>query len=126
MDKFGHYYAWFLLVATGLPALVRLASPAQFAGLTGERLKDLRKRNRHRLLGWISFAGSFVLVPVYFFYSRQRWLVVAFLIGIITGVEMVMNARDPEQGSLVRQSRLFGIVYVLCAIFTYFYVLYRR
>jgi len=126
LDKFGRYYAWFLLVATGLPAIVRLAAPAQFAMMTGERLSDARKRNRYRILGWVSFAGSFVLVPVYLFYSQQRWLIVAFLIGIVTGVEMIMNARDPERDSLVRQSRMFGIAYVLCAIFTYFYVLYRR
>ena len=126
MDKFGRYYAWFLLVATALPAIVRLASPRQFAIMTGQRIADAKKRNRHRLLGWVSLVGSFVLVPIYFFYSQQRWLVVAFLIGIITGVEMIVNARDPEQDSLVRQSRLFGVVYIACAVFTYFYVLYRH
>jgi hypothetical protein len=126
LDKFGRFYAWFLLVATGLPALVRLAAPAQFAIMTAERLTDARKRNRHRILGWVSFAGSFVLVPVYLFYSHARWLVVAFLIGIITGVEMVVNARRPDRDGLITQSRLFGVAYVLCAIFTYYYVLYRR
>lgn len=126
MDKFGRYYAWFLLIATGLPALVRLAAPAQFAVMTAQRLNDARKQRRYRVLGWISFAGSFVLIPVYLFYSQQRWLVVAFLIGIITGVEMIVNARHPEQERLTSQSRLFGIVYILCAVFTYFYVLYRR
>jgi hypothetical protein len=126
LDKFGRYYAWFLLVATALPAVVRLASPRQFAMMTSQRISDAKNRNRHRLLGWISLVGSFVLVPIYFFYSQQRWLVVAFLIGIITGVEMIVNARDPEPDSLARQSRMFGVVYIVCAIFTYFYVLYRR
>lgn len=126
MDKFGRYYAWFLLIATGLPALVRLAAPAQFAVMTAQRLGDARKQHRYRVLGWISFAGSFVLVPVYLFYSQQRWLVVAFIIGIITGVEMIVNARYPEQDRLASQSRWFGVAYVLCAIFTYFFVLYRR
>ena len=126
MDKFGRYYAWFLLIATGLPALVRLAAPAQFAIMTSQRLATDRKRRHYRILGWISFFGSFVLVPVYLFYSQQRWLIVAFLIGIITGVEMVMNARNPDSNALVRQSRMFGVAYVLCAVFTYFYVLYQR
>ena len=126
MDKFGRYYAWFLLIATALPAIVRLASPRQFAIMTGQRIADAKKLNRHRLLGWVSLAGSFVLVPIYIFYSQQRWLVVAFLIGIITGIEMIVNARDPEQDSLIRQSRAFGVLYIACAIFTYFYVLYRR
>ena len=126
MDKFGRYYAWFLLIATALPALVRLASPRQFAVMTAGRISDDKKRKRHRMLGWISLLGSFVLIPIYVFYSQQRWLVVAFLIGVITGIEMIVNARDPEPDSLARQSRAFGVIYILCAVFTYFYVLYRR
>ena len=126
MDKFGRYYAWFLMVATALPAVVRLASPRQFAIMTGERIADEKKRKRHRMLGWISLAGSLVLIPVYVFYSQQRWLVVAFIIGIITGIEMIVNVEHPEQDSLMRQNRIFGAAYILCAAFTYFYVLYRR
>lgn len=126
MDKFGRYYAWFLLVATLLPAVVRLAVPARFAEMTSEKIADAKKRGRHRMLGWISLAGSFVLVPVYFFYSQQRWMIVAFLIGIITGTEMIVNARRPEQESIHRQSILFGWVYIACCVFTYFFVLYRR
>ena len=126
MDKFGRYYAWFLLIATGLPALVRMAAPRQFAIMTAERLGDDKKRRRHRMLGWISLAGSFALIPVWIFYSKQRWLVVAFIIGIITGIEMITNGNHPEQDSLVRQSRLFGAMYVACAVFTYVYVLYLR
>ena len=126
MDKFGRYYAWFLLVATALPAIVRLASPRQFAIMTAERIAGDKKRKRYRMLGWISLLGSVVLVPVYLFYSQQRWLVVAFIIGIITGVEMIANTNQPDQDSLMRQNRMFGVVYILTAIFTYFYVLYRR
>ena len=94
--------------------------------MTAGRIADEKKRGRHRLLGWISLAGSLVLIPVYSFYSQQRWLVVAFLIGIITGWEMIANAKHPDQDSLMRQSRLFGVVYIVCAIFTYFFVLYRH
>lgn len=126
MDKFGRYYAWFLLVATALPAIIRLASPSQFAIMTSERIADEKKRKRHRMLGWISLAGSLVLVPIYAFYSQQRWLVVAFIIGVLTGIEMLANANRPEPESLMRQSRIFGAAYIACAIFTYFFVLYRR
>jgi dipeptide/tripeptide permease len=126
LDKFGRYYAWFLLVATGLPAIVRMAAPRQFAVMTAERISDEKKRKRHRMLGWISLVGSLALIPVYFFYSQQRWLVVAFLIGIITGVEMITNANRPERESLITQNRIFGAAYVVCAIFTYWFVLYRR
>jgi phosphatidylserine synthase len=126
LDKFGRYYAWFLLVATALPAIVRLSVPARFAEMTSERIADAKKRGRHRMLGWISVLGSFVLVPVYYFYSQQRWMIVAFVIGIITGFEMLANARSPEQESIRRQSIAFGVVYVVCCVFTYFFVLYRR
>lgn len=126
MANFGRYYAWFLLVATALPALVRLAVPARFAEMTSEKIADVKKRNRHRLLGWISIVGSLVLVPIYIFYSQQRWIIVAFLIGVITGFEMLANARNPEQESIRRQSIAFGVVYVVCCVFTYFFVLYRR
>ena len=71
-------------------------------------------------------AGSLVLIPVYVFYSQQRWLVVAFIIGVITGVEMITNANRPEHDSLTRQNLVFGAAYVVCAVFTFFFVLYKR
>lgn len=123
MDKFGRYYSWFLLAATALPALVRLAQPRQFAALTSERIADDRKRARHRLWGWISLLGSALLMPVYFFYSHQRWLLVAFLIGVLTGVEMIRNSAAPEPESLTRQNRLFGVGYAACALLTYFFLI---
>jgi hypothetical protein len=125
LDKFARWYAWFLLVATALPAIVRLASPRQLALVTSQRLATGSRRTRHRQLGWLSLVGSLVLVPVYLFYSRQRWLVVAFFIGVLTGVEMLRNSASPGEESLVRQNRLFGVVYAACAVITYF-VLIRK
>ena len=123
MDKFARWYAWFLLVATALPAIVRLASPRQLAFVTSQRLTTDQKRSRHRLLGWISMLGSLVLVPIYIFYSRQRWLVIAFFIGVLTGVEMLRNSASPAEESLVRQNRLFGVVYAVCAVATYLFLI---
>ncbi len=123
MDKFGRYYSWFLLVATALPALVRLARPRQFAELTSEKIIVEPKRSRHRLWGWISLVGSAVLVPVYLFYSHRRWLLVAFAIGVLTGVEMIRNSASPQTESLTRQNRLFGVAYAACALLTYFFLI---
>jgi hypothetical protein len=39
---------------------------------------------------------------------------------------MIANTKTPDQDSLMRQNRMFGAVYILTAVFTYFYVLYRR
>jgi archaellum biogenesis protein FlaJ (TadC family) len=123
LDKFNHYYSWFLLIATALPAIVRLAGPRQFAAVTSERIADDKKRARHRMWGWVSIVGSAVLVPVYLFYSQRAWIVVAFIIGIITGVEMLGNAARPDEQSLTRQNRIFGMVYGACAVFTYFFAI---
>ncbi len=123
MDKFGRYYSWFLLVATALPALVRLASAKNFAQLTSEKISDEKKRSRHRMWGWVSLLGSFVLIPVYFLWSQQRWMIVAFFIGILTGIEMIGNAKSPQAESLTRQNRCFGVAYAVASIATWFFLI---
>lgn len=123
MDKFARYYAWFLLFATALPAAVRLTQAEKLAHLTSARLGDSRMRTRHRMWGWISLVGSFTLLPAYFFYSRQRWMIVALFIGILTGVEMIGNANAPEEHSLARQNRYFGVGYAIAAAATWFFLI---
>lgn len=123
MDKFARYYSWFLLVATALPAAVRLGQAKKFARLTSEKIAEQGQRARHRMWGWISLLGSFVLIPVYFIYSRQRWMIVAFFIGIITGIEMIGNAQSPHEDSLTRQNRYFGVAYALAAAATWFFLI---
>lgn len=123
MDKFARYYSWFLLIATGLPAVMRLTQAKNFAQLTSERIRDEKKRARHRMWGWVSLLGSGVLIPVYFLYSRQRWMIVAFFIGILTGAEMIGNARSPEQESLTRQNLYFGFAYAVAAAATWFFLI---
>jgi len=125
LDKFGRYYSWFLLVATVLPALVRLARPRQFARVTSERITADSRRARHRLWGWVSLLGSAALLPVYLYYSHRRWLLVAFLVGVLTGVEMIRNSASPGADSLTRQNRLFGAAYAVCALLTYFFLIRR-
>lgn len=116
MDKFGRWYIWFLLFVTALPALLRLLQTRRVAEMVSERMQDLKKRSRSRLFGIASVAGAFVLLPVYFLYSRQAWLIIAFVVGILTGVEMIGNAARPEPESLVRQNRIFGWLYALTAV----------
>ncbi len=123
MDKFSRYYSWFLLVATALPALVRLGSAGSLAHLTSEKIADQRKRARHLMWGWISLVGSFILIPAYLFYSQQRWMIVAFFIGILTGIEMIGNAKSPQEDSLTRQNRYFGVAYAVAAAATWFFLL---
>jgi hypothetical protein len=123
LDKFARYYAWFLLIATALPAAVRLTQADKLAQLTSRRIADERMRARHRMWGWISLVGSFILLPAYFFYSRQRWMIVALFIGVLTGVEMIGNTNSPEEGSLARQNRFFGVGYAVAAAATWFFLI---
>lgn len=123
MDKFARYYSWFLLIATLLPALIRLAQPRNFAQITSARISDDKARARHRMWGWISLLGSAVLIPVYFLYSQQRWMIVAFFIGILTGIEMIGNAKAPEEHSLTKQNRYFGVGYLAAAAATWFFLI---
>ena len=115
MDKFARYYVWFLLFISAAPALLRLAQTRQVAELVSERMQDAKRRARSRKMGLWSGVGSAVLLPVYLFYSHQAWLLMAFVVGVLTGVEMVGNARSPEPASLARQNRIFGWLYAATA-----------
>ncbi len=115
MDKFGRYYAWFLLFVTAVPALLRLLQTRPVAELVSERMQDQKRRSRSRVVGWWSVAGSLILLPVYVFYSHRAWILLALIVGVLTGAEMVGNSRQPDAESLVRQNRIFGLMYALTA-----------
>ncbi len=125
MDKFGRYYAWFLLLVTALPALMRLLQTRQVAELVSVRLQDDQKRARSRKIGMVSAAASLVLIPVYFLYSRQAWIAMAFVVGVLTGVEMVGNAARPDPASLTRQNRIFGALYAIVAVAIAAWIVHR-
>ena len=125
MDKFAKFYGWFVLIATGLPAAIRLITPRAMAEITSAKISDERKRRRHRMWGWISLASSVGFIPIYFFLWRQPWVVIAIVIGMLTGIEMVRNADSPTPDSLTRQNILFGAVYAVTCVVTYF-ILIRK
>ena len=120
MDKFSRYYGWFVLIATGLPALVRLASPRSMAEMTNEKMVIPEKRRRHRMWGWVSFWSSLGFIPIYIFLWKQNWVLIAVVIGVLTGLEMVRNAASFEIESLTTQNRIFGAIYALACVATYF------
>ncbi len=116
MDKFGRYYAWFLLFVTAVPALLRLLQTQRVAELVNERMQDLKRRSRARMAGLGSVGGSLVLLPVYFLWSRQAWLVIASVVGVVTGVEMIGNAARSDMPGLIAQNRVFGWLYAATAV----------
>lgn len=124
MDKFSRYYAYFLLFATIVPAVMRLFQNKSLAEITNERMQKEKSRTRYRWMGWISILISVGMFVAYFAVWRHtRWLVLAAVIGIVSGAEMIGNANSPEKPSLERQNVMFGVVYVFVAIATYFFLL---
>jgi phosphatidylserine synthase len=112
-----HYYAYFLLFVTVLPALMRLAMPQRVAVLTNERMAAPRTRSRYFKIGLGSAAISVVVGILYLVLWRQQaWLVLAAAIGLVSGVEMVGNTKWFEPSSLKSQNIVFGVLYAAAAV----------
>jgi hypothetical protein len=110
LDKLAKFYAWFLLVTTVLPALLRLALPDRVADITLVRFKKPGGQKRYRVL------------PLFFlFYPDQRWILFAIAVGVLSGGEMFVNASWPE--TLIPQNRAFGAVYAIAAVAVYWFLL---
>ena len=123
MDRFGRYYAWLLLASTALPALLRLLQNGETARMTSERMATPKKRSFYLWLGWGSVIFSLGLGPVYFLFYQRSWLLVAMVIGVLSGIETIGNAHSPATESLMRQNRVFGAIYGLSALLTYIILL---
>ncbi len=123
MDKFGRGYAWFLIVVCGIAALMRLLTSRRLANINGLRLQLERRRNRHRWAGIAVILGSLVLVPLYFWFRAQTWMLLAAGVGVLSGAEFVANARSPGEPSLARQNQIFGGLYAAATLLVYFLIL---
>jgi uncharacterized membrane protein (DUF485 family) len=119
LDKFGRGYAYFLLIVCGIAALMRLVTSRRLAAINSQRLQPESKRNRQRWIGIAVVLGSFVLVPVYFFFRAQTWMLLAAGVGVLSGAEFVANAAAPRESSLVRQNQVFGGLYAVATILVY-------
>lgn len=122
MDKLAKFYAWFLLVTTVLPALLRLAVPERVADITLLRFKKPNGQKRYRILGAAVALGSLLMLPMFFiFYPDQRWILFAVAVGVLSGGEMFTNASWPEL--LVPQNRAYGVLYAVAAVAVYWFLL---
>ncbi len=118
LDKAFRIYAWFLLVVTALPAAARLAKPRELARILLVRYQHPQRRKRARIggliyLGLSLFAIPFLLRPEM---RRERWLVMAVLVGMVSALEFLLNSRGLSEDILTRQNRAFGGVYASMAI----------
>ena len=124
MARFEHYYAYFLLFVTVLPALMRLGMPERVAVLTSERMATPRARSRYFKIGLVSTVASIVAAILYaMVWRHQAWLALAAAIGLLSGVEMVGNTRWFETPRLKSQNLVFGLLYAVAAVATWLVLL---
>jgi CBS domain containing-hemolysin-like protein len=124
LARFEHYYAYFLLFVTVLPAIMRLAMPQRVAVLTSERMAAAKTRSRYFKIGLISAVVSILAAILYaILWRQQAWLVLAAAIGLLSGVEMVGNTRSFEPSSLKSQNLVFGALYAVAAVATWLVLL---
>jgi hypothetical protein len=120
LDKFGRLYAWFLLITSGLAALMRLAAARHMATANSAKLQTEKRRKRAKWIGIAVIVGSLALIPLYVWFKRdQIWIPLASGVGVLSGAEFVSNAAWPVATSLVRQNRIYGALYVLATILVY-------
>ncbi len=124
MARFEHYYAYFLLFVTVLPAVMRLAMPERVAALTSERMAAPRTRSRYLKIGAVSGGTSILAAVLYaILWRNQAWLVLAAAIGLLSGAEMVGNTRWFEPSCLKSQNIVFGVLYAVAAVATWLVLL---
>jgi hypothetical protein len=118
LDNALRIYAIFLLIVTALPAAARLARPRELARILLVRYQDPKRRKRARIGGLIYLGLSLFAIPLLLRTEvrRERWLVMAVLVGAISALEFLLNSRRFSEDSLTRQNRVFGGIYASMAI----------
>jgi hypothetical protein len=123
LDKFGRFYAWFLLITSGLAALMRLAAGRHMAEMNSAKLRPDKRRSRARWIGIVVVLGSLALIPLYIWFKRQPWIPLASAVGVLSGAEFISNAASPMAPSLLRQNRIYGALYVVATILVYVFAM---
>ena len=123
MDKFGRFYAYFLLITSGLAALMRLATARRLAEMNSIKLQPEKRRTRARWIGIAVVLGSLALIPLYIWFKHQTWIPLAAGVGTLSGAEFISNAASPFAPSLLRQNRIYGALYVVATILVYLFTM---
>jgi hypothetical protein len=118
LDNALRIYAVFLLIVTALPAAARLTRPRELARILLVRYQNPKRRKRARIGGLIYLGLSLFAIPFLLRAEvrRERWLVMAVLVGMISAFEFLLNSRLFSEDALTRQNRVFGGVYASMAI----------
>src|SRR5689334_12555103 len=102
---------------------MRLATARQMAQMNSAKLKADGRRNRARWIGIAVGVGSLALIPLYIWFKRQMWILLASGVGTLSGAEFISSAASPLEPSLVRQNRIYGALYVVATILVYLFTM---
>ena len=116
-------YVWLVLVAVGLPALFRLVIPARYAELQAEKLRSERAQRNHRILGWITLAGSPLILLYGIFGHLRTWMWLACAVGVVSGLDSLTAIWALRRNRFATHTFLFGAVgMVMAAVIWWFFL----
>ena len=108
-------------MVTALPAAARLARPRELARIllaplprpSGANGRASAARFPRAVAGRHAVSSARRV-------RKQRWLIMALLVGMVSALEFLLDSRSSSEESLTRQNRYFGGVYAAIAIATCF------
>ena len=114
VGKLGGFYSYFLLIVSALAAMMRTLRPVALAEIMHVRLLRARSRRLYKN-GAVALAfGSFLTLPLYLYKWRgERWLLVAFVYGLVSALEFYTNSAWSDVSRLAQQNRIYGVAYTL-------------
>jgi len=118
-------YVWLVLVATGLPAFFRLVVPKRYAELQADKLRSERAQRNHRILGWITLAGSPLILLYGVFGHLRIWMWLASIVGVISGADSLTAGWFLNRGRFVVHTVIFGLIGAVAAVLIYFFFLHK-
>jgi hypothetical protein len=101
-------YVWLVLVAVGLPAFFRVVIPKRYAELQAEKLRSERAQRNHRILGWITLAGSPLILLYGVFGHLRIWMWLAAIVGVISGADSLTAIWALRHEKFVAHTAVFG------------------
>jgi signal transduction histidine kinase len=116
-------YVWLVLVATGLPAFFRLVIPKRYAELQAEKLRSERAQRNHRILGWITLAGSPLILLYGIFGQLRTWMWLATVVGVVSGADSLTALWFLRRNRFATHTFIFGAIGAATAVLIWWFFL---
>jgi hypothetical protein len=112
-----------VLVATGLPAFFRLVIPKRYAELQAEKLRSERAQRNHRILGWITLAGSPLILLYGIFGQLRTWMWLATVVGVVSGADSLTALWFLRRNRFATHTFIFGAIGAVTAVLIWWFFL---